>query len=172
MVIRNFLENGFEATSNLNANVLNIWKEHLLLFCKFLCYKFEIIFWESEATRSKLSKSTFDHRYFLRKWFQSSLELNNQYCVGLKIAFLVFCKFLIDEVETIFWESETNRSKLFKWKFGHRKLLIKWFWSYLEIKTNVLSVLKEHFSVFCKFLIDEVEIVFWESETMLPKLFP
>ena len=36
-------------------------------------------------------------------------------------------KFLSDEVETIFWESKAKRSKLFKSKSGHRKLLRKWF---------------------------------------------
>ena len=37
------------------------------------------------------------------------------------------CKFLSDEVETIFWESKAKRSKLFKSKFGHSKLLRKCF---------------------------------------------
>ena len=36
-------------------------------------------------------------------------------------------KFLSDEIESIFWESKAKRSKLFKSKFGHRKLLRKWF---------------------------------------------
>ena len=35
----------------------------------------------------------------------------------------------------------------------------------LSLKTNCLSVWKGHFSVFCKLLSDEVETVFWESET-------
>ena len=70
-------------------------------------------------------------------------------------------------------ESEAKRSSLFKSKFGHRKLLRKWFWSYLEPKKtkNILSVWKEHFSVFCTFLSDEVETVFWESEAKRLKLF-
>ena len=37
----------------------------------------------------------------------------------------------------------------------------------LSSKANVLSVLKGHVSVFCKFLSGEVETVFWESETKL-----
>ena len=35
--------------------------------------------------------------------------------------FLFSGKFLSDEVETIFWESEEKRSKLFKSKLGDRK---------------------------------------------------
>ena len=29
------------------------------------------------------------------------------------------CKFLSDEVETVYWESEAKQSKLFKSKFDH-----------------------------------------------------
>ena len=41
----------------------------------------------------------------------------------------------------------------------------------LSSKTNVLSVWKEHFSVFGKFFSDKVETVYWEFEAMLQKLF-
>ena len=51
-------------------------------------------------------------------------------------------KFLSDEVESIFWESKAKRSKLFKSKFGHRKLLRKWFQRYLQLKTECSERLK------------------------------
>ena len=51
-----------------------------------------------------------------------------------KVLFQFFSEVLSDEVETIFLKTETKRSKLFKWKLGHNKLLRKWFWSYLELK--------------------------------------
>ena len=38
-------------------------------------------------------------------------------------------------------------------------------------KTNILSVSKQHFSVFCKLLSDEVEAIFWESEARRSKPF-
>ena len=44
-----------------------------------------------------------------------------------KERFSSFCKFLSDKVETAFWESEAKSSKLFKSKFGHRKLPLKRF---------------------------------------------
>ena len=40
----------------------------------------------------------------------------------------------------------------------------------LSSKTNVLSVWIGHFSVFCKFLSEEVETVCWESEAKRSKL--
>ena len=40
----------------------------------------------------------------------------------------------------------------------------------LSSKRNVLGVRKEHFSVFCKFLSDEVEAIFWEYDAKRPKL--
>ena len=50
--------------------------------------------------------------------------------------FLVFRKLLIDEIETISWESETKWGKLFKSRFGHRKLLRKWFRGYFQLKNE------------------------------------
>ena len=42
----------------------------------------------------------------------------------------------------------------------------------LSSKTNVLSVWEGDFLVFCKFLSDKVETVFWENETIPRKHFP
>ena len=67
LVIRSFLENDFEATLSSKRNVLSHWKGHISVFWKVLINKVEIIFWESEAKRSKLFKSKFGHRKLLRK---------------------------------------------------------------------------------------------------------
>ena len=76
-----------------------------------------------------------------------------------------------DEVETIFWESETKHSRLFKSKFGRRSFLENGFKATLSSKANVLSVWKEHFLDFCKFLSEGVETIFWESEAKRSTLF-
>ena len=110
-------------------------------------------------------------RNFLEKFFEANLSSRTNVLSVWKRHFSFFIKFLSDEVELFFWENETKCSSLHKSKFGHMKLFRKWFWGYLELKTNVLSVWKEHFSVFCIFLIEEVETFFWEIETMLWKLF-
>ena len=100
-------------------------------------------------------------RTFLETGFGATLSLKTNLLSIRKKHFLVFCKFLSDEVETIFRESEAKLSKLFKSKFGQRRFLRKWFWSYLELKNEyVLSVWKKHFSVFCKFLSEQVETTF------------
>ena len=41
----------------------------------------------------------------------------------------------------------------------------------LRLKPNVLSFWKQHFSLFCKFSIDVVETIFWESEAKSSKRF-
>ena len=41
--------------------------------------------------------------------------------------FRVFFNFLSVEVKTVFWESETESSRPFKFKVGHRKLFRKLF---------------------------------------------
>ena len=62
--------------------------------------------------------------------------------------FQFFCKLLSDKVETIFWKSEAKRSRLFKSKFGCRKLVRKWFWTYLGLKNEFCERLKRAFSSF------------------------
>ena len=105
-------------------NVVSVFKEHFYVFRKFFSDKIETIFWESEAKRSKRFKSKIGYRKFLGKSFGSYLQLKNECFECLK---RLFFKFLSDEVETISWESEPNRSKLFESKFGQRNLLVKWF---------------------------------------------
>ena len=90
-------------------------------------------------------------RNFLEKFFEANLSSRTNVLSVWKRHFSFFIKFLSDEVELFFWENETKCSSLHKSKFGHMKLFRKWFWGYLELKTNVLSVWKEHFSVFCIF---------------------
>ena len=119
LVIGSFLENGFEAILSSRTNVLSVWKEHFSVFCKFL----------SDEVETLSSKAN-----FLSTW---------------KEHFLVFGKLLTDEVETILWESEAKCSTLFKSEFGHRKLLRRWFWRYLELKKECSEHLKR---VFCGFL--------------------
>ena len=50
-----------------------------------------------------------------------------------------------DEAQTIIWESETKHQKLFKSKFGQKKLLRKWFLSYLAFKNDCSEHLKRAF---------------------------
>ena len=85
---------------------------------------------------------------FLENGFEATLCSKTNVVSVWKEHFSVFCKFLSDEVETIFWESEAKRSELFKSKFGHRKLLRKWFWSYLELKKECSEHLKKAFFSF------------------------
>ena len=142
----------------------SIWEEHFPFFVNFWVTKLKPFSGKvKQSVQNYLNQNLVIGSFF--KWFWSYLELKNECSKRLKRAFFSFLQFLRDEAETIFWESEAKQSKLFKSKFGHRKLLRKWFWSYLEL-TNVLSVWKEHFSVFCKFLSDEVETVFRESEAI------
>ena len=85
---------------------------------------------------------------FLENGFEATLSSKTNVVSVWSEHFSVFCKFLSDEVETIFWEREAKRSKLFKSKFGYRKLLGKWFWCYLELKNECCERLKSAFFSF------------------------
>ena len=82
---------------------------------------------------------------FLKNGFETILSSKMNVESVWKGHFSVFWKFLSDKVETIFWKSEAQRWKLFKSKFGHRKLLRKEFWNYLELKNECCECLKRAF---------------------------
>ena len=54
---------------------------------------------------------------------------------------------------------------------GNRKLLRRWFSSYLELKNVSPEDLKRAFSVFGKYLSDKVKTIFWGREAKRSKLF-
>ena len=74
---------------------------------------------------------------FLENGFQGTLSWKTNVLKVWKGHFSFFCKFLRDEAETVFWESETKPSKVFKSKFGHTQLLRKSFSSYVELKKRM-----------------------------------
>ena len=85
---------------------------------------------------------------FLENGFDSTLSSKTNVLSVWKGHFSVFCKFLSDEVETVFWESETESWRSFKFKVGHRKLFRKWFWNYLELKNECSERWKRAFFSF------------------------
>ena len=162
MVIGSFLENGIEATLSSKLNVPSISKGHFSVFWKFLHDEVETVFWESEEKHQKLFKSKFGIGSFLENGFEGSLSSRTDIVGVWELHFLVFCKFLIDEVKTIFWESEAKCWNLFKSKFGQGNLLRNWFWSYLELKNEFSERLKRAFFSF-------LQIFEWRSWNRFPR---
>ena len=120
-------------------------------------FQFLAYFW---ATKSKLFSGKVKQsiqnylnvnlviRTFLENAFGVTLSSKKNVLSVWKGHFSVFSKLLSDRVETIFWQSEVKRSRLFKSKCGHRKLLRKWFLSYLELKNECSERLKRAFLSF------------------------
>ena len=88
---------------------------------------------------------------FLKNVFEATLSSKTNVLSVWKELFSAFCKFLSDEVETVFWKREAKRSRLFKWKFGHKNFLRKWFWRNLELKNECSELLKRAFLSFWQF---------------------
>ena len=88
---------------------------------------------------------------FWENCFEATLRTKANVLSVWKANFSVFYKFMSNKLETIFRESDAKRSKIFKLKFDHRK---------------VLSV-----SVFYKFLSDKIETIFRESDAKRWKPF-
>ena len=85
---------------------------------------------------------------FLENGFEATLSSKTNVLSVWKEHFSVFCKFLSDEVETIFWESEAEYWNLLKSEFGHIKLLRKCLWSYIELENECSEGLKRAFFSF------------------------
>ena len=101
---------------------------------------------------------------FLENGFQATLSSKMNILSVWKEHVCVFRNFLIDEVETMFWESETEPSRPSKFKVGRRKLFRIWFWSDLEVKNEWSEHLEREIFSFLQIFSDEVETIFWESE--------
>ena len=147
MVIRSFLENGFEATLSSKINALSVWREHFSAFCKFSSDEVETVWWESEAKHHKLFKSKFHHRKLLRTWFWSYLKLKNKYSERLKRANLqFFANFWVTKLKLIFAIERQNLQDHLNWKLVIRSFLENSFEATLSSRTNVLIVSKAFFS--------------------------
>ena len=156
LIIGKFLENGFEAISSSKRNVVSIWKGQFSVVSKVFSDKVESSFWASELKRSKLFKSKFGHRKLRRNRFWSYFELKNKCSKHLKKSFFSFLLILSDKVEVIFSKSEGKHLKLFESKFGHRKVFIKLFSSYLQLKNECCVCLETAFFSF-------LQISEWQS---------
>ena len=88
LVIESILENCFEVSMSPKTNVLNIWKEQCLDFCKVLRYKIETVFSKSGAEEQ--FKFKVGHKRHFWKWLWGYLELENECSGRLTRAFFTF----------------------------------------------------------------------------------
>ena len=121
------------------------------------------IFWQVFMWRSWNRFLRKQHRV-IKEWFWSYFGSKTNVLSLGKWYVSLFRKFLSGEVEIIFWENQAKHSNLFKFKVSHRNHFKKWFQATLKLKMYVLNIGQWHFSLFCKFLINKVEVVFWEVE--------
>ena len=86
-------------------------KMSIFSFVQFLSDKNETIFWESEAKHRKLFKQNLVMGTFLQDAFEASLNSRINIVDVWKKCVLVFCNFLIDEVEKPYLR---KKGKMFK----------------------------------------------------------
>ena len=115
------------------------------LFASFLVTKLKLFSGKGRQIVQIYLNQMFGIRTFLENGFGATLSSKTNVVSVWKKHLSVFWKFLSDVVETIFRESEAKRWKLFPSNFGHRKLLRKCFWSYIEPKNKCSEHLKTAF---------------------------
>ena len=128
-------------------------KDILQFFASFYVTKLKSLSGKvKQSVRNYLNQNLVIER-FLENGFEASLSSKTNVVSVSKRRFSIFCKFFTGEVETILWKSEPKHSKLFKSKFGHRKLLREWVLSYLEVKNQCCEHLKTAFFRFFLFFV-------------------
>ena len=105
LVIRSFLENGFEGTLSSKRNVLSVWKGHFLVFCKFLGDEIEMLSGKASQSFQEQFNQKSVIGSFVENGFEATLRSKTNVLAIWKGKFSVFLQFLSEEVENIFWES-------------------------------------------------------------------
>ena len=100
LVIRSFLEKGFEATLSSKANVLSVWKDHFFeFFATFWMTKLKQfsgkVKQSSGAKRWKLFKLKLGHKKLLRKRLWTYLRFKRECCERFKKLSLNFLKVFV-----------------------------------------------------------------------------
>ena len=135
--IESILENGFETTLRSKAYVLlNLWKRQFSDFCTFLSHEVETA-WMNVKARQSVQKS------LNQKLVMVSISENGFEATGKTWMLWAFENGILGYLQISQWrsrnhstESEKRHQKLFKLKFGHKKLLTKSFPSYLGLKNE------------------------------------
>ena len=144
LVKKSFLENRFKSWGE-ERMFWTFEKRIFQFFAKFWVTKVKLFSEQGRQSEAVYLNQKFVIRTFLGNCFGATFRWKTNVVSVWKEHFSVFCKFLSDEVETIFWESETKHSKLFESVFGYRKFLRKWFGSYLELKNECSERLERAF---------------------------
>ena len=149
---RKLLLNSFVTTLSSKAKVLSFWKDYFQIFGKFWLTKLKLFPAKIRKSISNCLNQSLIKGRFLDSGFEATLSSKRNVVSVWKGQFPDISKVLSDEVATICWEGELKRSKLLKSKFDNRKILTKWFWSYLELKKECCEHLKRAvFSFFQSF---------------------
>ena len=167
LVIATFLENDSEASLRSKTNFLIVWKWYFSVFCNFWVAKLKPFSPKVRRNVKNYLNQNLVIGSFLQNGFEATLSSKTNVLSVWKGHFSVFCKFLSDEVKTVFWENETEP---FKFKVGHKKSFKKWFWSDLEIQGECSEHLEREIFSFLQFLIVEVETIFWKNEAKHKKI--
>ena len=149
LVIRSFLDKYFEAILTSKMNVA-LEKNIFQFFANFWVKKIKPFSGKIRQCIQNCFILNLIVGRFLGKCFEAILRSKKNALTFGKMNFSAFCKFFYDRVEIIFWESVAKRSKLFKSRFGDRKLLTKMFWRYLDLKNKCCARFKWEFFSFLK----------------------
>ena len=148
LVLRSFQDNGFEATLSLETKVVSIWKSVFMFFANLWVTKLKPFFRKVRQSVQNYWNQNLVIESFFKNRSGGTLSSKMNLLHAWKAHFSVFCKFLSGKVETIFWESQAKRLKLFKSTFGQGKPLRKMFWRYFELKNECFNRFKNAFFSF------------------------
>ena len=152
-------------------NVLSVWKEDFSVCCRFYKDNVATIFWEVRQSAKKYLNQHLVIGRFLEKGFEASLKWKRMFWALEKTILKFFASFWVTKLKPLSKKGRQSVQNYVKQTLVIGSFLQRYFEGILSSKTNVLIVGKGHFLHFWKFLTDEVETIFWESEAKHPKLF-
>ena len=120
----------------------------------------EAIFWESKKEPSRPLKFKVGHGSFLENGFKVTLRSKTNVLSIWKKKFSVFSNFWVTKLKPLFGKVRENIKSCLNQNLVIGSFLENGIEATLSSKLNVPSIWKGHFSVFWKFLHDEVETVF------------
>ena len=120
LVIWSISENHFKAILRSKRNVLYLMV-FLSFFANFWVTKLKLLSGKPRQSVENYSNPNLVIGSFLENDFEATLRWKTIFLRVWKWYFSLFWIFLSNEVESVFWESEGKRSKLFESKFGLSK---------------------------------------------------
>ena len=163
--------NGFEAIFSSKGIFLSVWKKHFSLFYKFLRVEVKTNSGKVRQSFQSYLNPTLVVGSLLQNGLESTLSSKTNVLSVWKENLQFFASFWAKKLKPFSQKMRHSVQNYLIQNMVIGNFLKTGFEGTLGSKAKVLSLWKDHFSVFSKSLFDEFETIFWESEEKRSTLY-